>query len=123
MKIVCRIAILLSFVSLLGASLALAKPKEQSAEIRIAFVTKLTDAELQPGTYKVVLMNEAQNPQIAFYRGNKLVCKCPVKLEDAGKKIPQTKVQYVGGPGNTHMISSIAIGGWTQTMVLNHPSS
>jgi len=67
----------------------------------------------------VTLLSETSSPHIVFYKGGKLVCKCPVKLEDVGTKIPFTKISYDEGAGKTHRITTMQIAGWTQRVILS----
>ncbi len=126
MRVMHRLVLLASIVGLLVASvtLAKAKDKDQSARISIAFAATMPDGtQLQPGPYKVTLLNETGSPHIVFYKDGKQVCKCPVKLEDAGAKIPVTLISYEQNPDKTHRITMIEIGGWTQRLILSGSSS
>jgi len=124
MRVVLKLVLLVSVVSLLAASPALAKTKEQSARISIAFAATMADGtQLQPGSYKVTLLNETGSPHIVFYKNGKLVCKCPVKLEDTGTKIPVTLISYDQNTDKTQRITTIEIGGWTQRVILSGSGS
>jgi hypothetical protein len=124
MRVVLKLVLLVSVVSLLAASPALAKTKEQSARISIAFAATMADGtQLQPGSYKVTLLNETGSPHIVFYKNGKLVCKCPVKLEDTGTKIPVTLISYDQNADKTQRITTIEIGGWTQRVILSGSGS
>ena len=120
MRTMCKLVLVISMVSLVTASLTLAKTKEQSARISIAFTATLADGtQLQPGSYKVTLLSETGSPQIVFYKDGKLVCKCRVKLEDAKTKIPFTEISYEQGADKTNRITTMEIGGWTQKLILS----
>jgi hypothetical protein len=119
MRMERKLALLVSVVALLAASVTLGKTKEQSAPVSLAFAVTLADGtQLQPGSYKVTLLSETGSPHIVFYKGGKLVCKCPVKLEDAGTKIPFTQISYDQGADKTRRITTMEIAGWTQKVIL-----
>jgi len=119
MRIEHKLVLLASIVALLVASVTLAKTKEQSAPISLAFAVTLADGtQLQPGSYKVTLLSETSSPHIVFYKGGKLICKCPVKLEDVRTKIPFTQISYDQSADKTHRITTMQIAGWTQTVIL-----
>jgi hypothetical protein len=119
MRMERKLALLVSVVALLAASVTLGKTKEQSAPVSLAFAVTLADGtQLQPGSYKVTLLSETGSPQIVFYKDGKLVCKCPVKLEDAGTKIPFTQISYDQGADKTRRITMMEIAGWTQKVIL-----
>ena len=105
----------------LSAGLALAKPNTtKRATVTLATVTLMPDgAQLQPGDYRLELLNDSSAPQVAFYRDGKLVCKCPVKLENAPRKIAFTKAFYNVGSQGTHTLTTLEIGGWNQVLVFS----
>ena len=120
MKSEHKLVLLLSIVALLAATVTLAKTKEQSAPVSLAFAVTLADGtQLQPGSYKVTLLSETSSPHIVFYKGGKLICKCPVKLEDAGTKIPFTQISYNQDADKTRRITMMEVAGWTQKVILS----
>lgn len=124
MKATCKLAILVGIFLLLTGSLTFARSKEKSAQVNLAFTTTLADGTtLPPGDYKVTLLNPAGAAQIVFYKGAKLLCKCPVKVEDAGTKISTTRIFYQASADNTHRITAMEIGGWTEKVTLNYSGS
>jgi hypothetical protein len=119
MKVTRKVALLVSIIALI-VSVMLGKTKEQTAPVSLAFAVTLADGtQLQPGPYKVSLLSETSSPQIVFYKGGKLVCKCPVKLEDMGTKIPFTQIFYDQAADQTHRITVMQIAGWTQKVILS----
>jgi hypothetical protein len=120
MRLERKVLLLVSIIVLITACVTLGKTKDQTAPVSIAFAVTLADGtQLQPGSYKVTLLSETSSPHIVFYKGGKLVCKCPVKLEDVGTKIPFTKISYDEGAGKTHRITTMQIAGWTQRVILS----
>ena len=119
MRMERKLALLVSIVALLTASVTLGKTKKQTVPVSLAFAVTLADGtQLQPGAYKVTLLSETSSPHIVFYKGGKLVCKCPVKLEDAGTKIPFTQISYNQDADKTRRITKMEIAGWTQKVIL-----
>ena len=104
----------------LSAGLAVAKPNaNKRVGVTITQVTNMPDGgQLKPGSYQMELLNDASAPQVAFYQNNKLVCKCPVKLENASSKIQYTKMLYDLG-GGTRVLKSLSVAGWTQVVVFS----
>jgi hypothetical protein len=91
---------------------------EKSASVDIADVTKIPGGPtLQPGTYRVTLLNPSSAPEIGFYQGGKLVGQAPVKLVDQGKKISQTEVLTNAEPNHTNVLTEMDLSGWTQKLM------
>src|SRR6516162_6946487 len=119
MRLERKVLLLVSIIVLITACVTLGKTKDQTAPVSIAFAVTLADGtQLQPGSYKVTLLSETSSPHIVFYKGGKLVCKCPVKLEDAGTKIPFTQISYNQDADKTRRITKMEIAGWTQKVIL-----
>lgn len=123
MKRTCRYTLMIAVIVALAASLGLAKSADQStsksANIVITAVTATPDAQLQPGTYKMTLMNAATKPEVAFYQGKKLVCKCPVKIETLPTKASATELFVETSPNGTRVLKTVSIGGWTEKVVFS----
>jgi hypothetical protein len=80
-------------------------------------------AQLKPGTYRMELLNDASAPQVAFYQNGKLVCKCPVKVENAQDKVKYTKMLYDVSPDGTRKLNTIEVAGWEQMLVFSGPGA
>jgi hypothetical protein len=107
----------------LAASLGLAKSPDKSAtksaDIVITTATATPDGQLQPGTYKMTLLNELTAPEVAFYKGNKLICKCPVKIQTLPAKASATALLVETGPNGTRILKTVSIGGWTEKVIFS----
>jgi hypothetical protein len=121
MKATCRCTLMLTLVLVLTAGLALAKPNgNKRVSVTLTTVTVMPDgAQLQPGNYRMELLNDSSTPQVAFYQNNKLVCKCPVKVQNAPSKIPFTKLLYDIGADGSHILNTLEVGGWNQVLVFS----
>jgi len=83
-------------------------PAHKSADIDFTETIKVPNGPtLQPGTYKVALLNDSSAPEVGFYRNGKLVGEAPVKLVDQAKKIQETEVDSDLVDGHTRMITEI----------------
>jgi hypothetical protein len=126
MKRTCRYTLMFAVIVVLATSLGLAKSADKStsksANIVITAVTATPDSQLQPGTYKMTLMNAATAPEVAFYKGNKLVCKCPVKIETLPTKAASTELFVETSANGTRVLRTISIGGWTEKVVFSEAS-
>jgi hypothetical protein len=121
MKTICKYALTLMAVFALTVGLGFAKSGDKSgsksASIDITSPTSTPDGVLQPGTYKFTLFNDPAAPQVAFYKGNKLVCKCPVKLETLPAKADYTQLLVEKGTNGIRLLKTVSIGGWTEKVV------
>lgn len=124
MKALCKYGFALGVLLVLAGTLGWAAAKEKAADVDFAFLTTLPEGkQLQAGPYRVTLLNETTSPEVAFYKGHKLVCKCPVKLEDVGGTISQTELRYEKAADNNQLLKSIMIKGWTQKIVFPSPAA
>jgi hypothetical protein len=90
----------------------------KSARVDIVGVTKVPGGPmLQPGTYRVTLLNTSSVPEIGFYQEGKLVGQAPVKLVDQAKKISQTELLTNTEPNRTNVLSEMDLSGWTQKLM------
>ena len=118
-----RIVKCLMFVAVMGLATGLAvaksadKAANKSTNILITTATATPDGMLQPGTYKMTLFNEAGMPQVAFYKGNKLICKCPVTIENLPTKAESTQLLVESGDNGMRVLKTIAVGGWTEKVI------
>ena len=123
MKALWRFGIVIAAVLAL-ASLGWAKPKGESgvktATVTLSVATTMPDgAVLEPGTYKVKVFNEQNAQHVEIYKEGKLVCKCPITLENLEAKADYTKLEYNTGENDTHILTGLAIGGWNQKIVFS----
>jgi len=114
-------------IAILATSLGLAKSADKSttksANILITVVTATPDSQLQPGTYRMTLTNATTAPEVAFYKGKKLVCKCPVKIETLPTKAAATELFVETSPNGTRVLRTISIGGWTEKVVFSEATA
>lgn len=124
MKATFKYVLMFAAVVALATGLGMAKPSDKSANIIITSVTVTPDGgQLQPGTYKMTLLNESTAPEVAFYKGNKLVCKCPVKVENMPTKAPYAQMLVETADDGTRMLKTINVGGWTQKVVFSQAAA
>ncbi|HEV2426064.1 MAG TPA: hypothetical protein VGZ29_14635 [Terriglobia bacterium] len=126
MKRTCRFTLMFAVIVVLATSLGLAKSADEStsksANIIITAATATPDAELKPGTYRMTLLNAATAPEVEFYQGRKLVCKCPVKIETLPRKSRATEMFVETGSTGTRVLKTISIGGWTEKVIFSEAS-
>lgn len=126
MRRTCRYTLMLAVVVVLASSLGLAKSADKSttksANIMITAVTATPDAELQPGTYTMKLLNATTAPEVEFYQGKKLVCKCPVKIETLPQKAVSTELFVETNTQGTRVLKTVSIGGWTEKVIFSEAS-
>jgi hypothetical protein len=90
----------------------------RSADVDFTQTVKVPNGPtLQPGTYKVALLNDSSAPEVAFYRNDKLVGQAPVKLIDQGQKIRQTEVYTQIQDDHSQVITEMDFSGWTEKVV------
>ena len=90
----------------------------RSAEVTFTQITKVPNGPtLQPGTYKVALLNDSSAPEVGFYRNDKLVGQAPIKLVDQGQKIRQTEVYSDVQDDHSQVITEMDFSGWTEKVV------
>jgi hypothetical protein len=121
MKITSKGTLALAVILLFTAGLALSKTNIKSVGVTLTAVTVMPDGtQLQPGTYRMELLSDSSSAQVAFYKNDKLVCKCPVKLESAMEKVPANRMLFEVGNG-THVLRTLEIPGWSQMLVFGGP--
>ena len=92
----------------------------KSADIEITETTKVPGGpSLEPGTYKVVLLNESDTPEVGFYQDGKLIGQASVKLDDQGKKFQHTEFEANILDGNREIITALSPGGWTEKIIFS----
>ncbi len=110
-----RIGVATAAVLLLTLGLAVAKTKNVNIDQR----SKLASGTiLEAGTYKVEILEQTSKPEAAFYRGNKLVARAPVKLEAQPKKAPYTMIYFVNSE-NPPKITGIKLKGSSEMIVFS----
>ena len=123
---VTRRAVLALTLLALSAGLCLAgKPNaSKRTTVTLTTVTIMPDgAQLQPGDYRMELLNDSAAPQVAFYKHNKLLCKCPVKLESAANKPEFTQALYDIRGNGTRVLRSLSVAGWSEILVFSGPGA
>ncbi len=94
---------------------SLGKSTSKSVRVDISSVANFGNGvELQPGSYKLTVVDGSNPPEVAFYNNGKLVAQVPARLVDEGKKAKQTEVE---SNIDTHSITEIRPQGWTQRIV------
>jgi hypothetical protein len=78
---------------------------------------------LQPGTYRVTLLNDSSASEIEFYRDGKLVGQAPVKLVDQGTKIRETQVFGDLQNDRSERVTEMDFSGWTQKVFFGQPGA
>lgn len=116
-----RFALAAAVASLFAAGVASAKlPRpnksaNKSAGVQIVEQARLGNGpELQPGDYRVTLVENSNSTEVAFYRNGKLVAQVPVQVVDGGNKFSETEVH---SNTDTHSITEIRLKGWSQRLV------
>jgi len=85
---------------------------QKSGSIDIFAISQVPNGPtLQAGTYKLTLINDSSQPAIEFYRDGNLVGRAPIKLVDAGKKIPETEVDSNNQNDGGHVITEVDLSG------------
>ena len=98
---------------------------QKSGSIDVTQTTRVPNGPtLEPGTYKVTLINGSTTPEVEFRRtaklsdgwsqDGKLVGQAPVKLVDQDKKIDQTQFEATKQDDGTWVMDEIDLSGWTQ---------
>jgi hypothetical protein len=116
MKATCKYVLMFAVVLTLAAGLGVAKSGDKSTNIVITTTTLTPDGQLQPGTYRMTLLNGSTTPEVAFYQGGKLICKCPVKIETLPVKAAYTQL-LVEPTSKGRLLKTVTVGGWTEKVV------
>ena len=125
MKITYKHVLLAALTLTLIAGLAPAKSKaNKSVNVTLAFTTTMPDgAQLQPGDYRMTVLNDSTAPRVEFYRNGKLVCRCPVKIENKPTKADVTQLILDVTDSGAHVLNSAVIAGSTQLVVFSTGSA
>lgn len=122
MKTMWKYGIMLGVALALATSLGWGASKNLTANVTLSVATTMPDgAVLQPGTYKMTLLSDQQEPKVEFYKNGKLICKCPVKLEALELKPDYTRLEYTSDANEAHFLNSVAVDGWTQKVIFGNP--
>jgi hypothetical protein len=115
-------------ISLFGAGMAvvlsagLATAKTNT--VQFAYRTSLGNGTvLNPGSYRVVVINDSSTPKVAFYQGSKQVAETPVRLVPVSKKNSETQVIYDQSHKNSNVLTEIDLDGWNQNMVFHQTAT
>jgi hypothetical protein len=104
-------------------SLRLHKSPSKSAQVTLVSSVKLADGtQLEPGTYKVEVSDNAQSPEALFYKGSALIARSPVKLESQPQKSNQTAI-LTKNQGSDSVITEIQLSGRTEKLVFGNTVS
>jgi hypothetical protein len=128
MKATCKHVFMFAIVLALATGLGLAKSDnksdQKSANITITTLTATPDGQLQPGTYRMELLNASTaTPEVAFYQGKKLICKCPVKIETLPTKAAYTQLFVETNATGTRLLRTVSIGGWSEKVIFSEATA
>ncbi|MBI4165834.1 MAG: hypothetical protein HY508_08885 [Acidobacteria bacterium] len=103
---------------LVFSGLAFAKARE----IQLAYPAKLANGpEIQPGSYKVDVLNNQPTPEVVFYRGKEVVARTPAKLVELPRKSDQTQI-HSKMEGDSRLITEIRLEGWKEKLLFDEPT-
>ena len=103
-------------VMALSAGVATAKTNT----VQFVYPAKLGNGStLDPGSYRVVVMNDSSQPKVAFYQGHRQVAEASVKLVSVPKKNSETQIIYDQSHKNSNVVTEIDLDGWNQNMVFS----
>jgi hypothetical protein len=108
---------------LIAASLAGARghdrSRPKSADVDVPYSATIPNGPtLQPGSYKIELVNDSTSAKVDFYQNGALVAEAPVELVDTGSKFSQTEVYYYNPDNSTRVMTQIDLKGETQKAML-----
>ncbi len=105
----------LSFASIFGGH----KSNEKSINLTLASTSKVPNGtELAPGSYRVMVPENAQKPEVVFYREGKEVAHAQAKLVAESQKNPATEV-YTNTKGKDQVITEIRPAGMSERLVFS----
>jgi len=106
----------LTFAGYLGIH----RSSQRSAGIELARTSKVPGGPtLEPGSYKVVLLNDSSTREVGFYRNGELIGQAPVKLVDQGKKFRETEVDANILDDHSEVMTEMRLSGWTERVVFS----
>jgi hypothetical protein len=114
---------------LLAAPIASAKLFEfshsnhKSATVNFLYAAKIGNGpEIQPGNYKITLMDDSTSPKVGFYQNGKLVAETSARLVSEPNKSQQTEIYYNTQGQDSHVVTEVEVSGWTQKVVFSNPN-
>jgi|GEM_PF-1343777 len=115
---------------LLAAPIASAKlfnsshSDHKSANVDFLYAARLGNGpEIQPGTYRITIMDDSTSPKVGFYQNGKLVAETSVKLVTEPKRIQQTEIFYNGQNKKNEVVTQLEVSGWTQKVVFSNTNA
>ena len=97
------------------------KSANKSADVTLSSGVKLADgALLEPGSYKMQLVNESTSPEVHFFKNGRLVARSQAKVINEPEKNDLTSV-YTDKKGNEVVLTEIRPAGWNARLVFTAP--
>ena len=108
----------------LGASMAITlsagMAAAKSSTVHFDRPTRLgSGPTINAGSYRIVLMNQSSDTEVAFYQGGKQVAEVPAKLVSLPKKNSETDVIYDQSQKDSSVVTEIDLDGWNQKIVFS----
>jgi len=92
---------------------------EKSVNLTLSSASKIPNGpKLAPGSYRVMVPENAPKPEVVFYRDGKEVARAQAELVAESQKNPATEV-YSNTRGNRQVITEIRPAGWSQRLVFS----
>lgn len=96
----------------------------KSATVDFLYAAKLGNGpEIQPGNYKMTLMDDSNTPKVGFYQNGKLVAETSAKLVSEPEKSQQTEIFYNHQGKKDETVTQVQISGWTQKLVFSNSNA
>jgi hypothetical protein len=119
--IVSAVVLMASFALTSGVSSAKIwgqrKPTNQSAGVAFSSVVRLPGgALLEPGSYKMQLVNESTSPEVEFYKDGRLVARSQAKVVSESQKNKLTSV-CTDRSADGAILTEIRPAGWNKRVV------
>ncbi len=99
-----------------SAAITLAKNVQVSDPARLG-----NGPELQPGTYRIELINNQDGSECLFYKGRNLVVRVPTKVIQEAQKSPHTAL-HSEIIDNGRVITQIRVEGWKEALLFERPA-
>jgi len=103
----------------LAAGVAAAKATTVHVMYQVEFKNGAT---LNPGNYRVAVVNNSGSSELAFYQNRRQMAEEPVKLVSEPQKIGQTEVYY-DTANHSHVLTEIDLRGWNQKVMFPEGSN
>jgi len=101
-------ALLVVVLGSLSGTGVLAKPLKS---LTIYQKVQLNEVVLNPGDYKVEILENGKATEVAIYKGKKLIVKAAAQAIQQGQKVERTSVLYVLNGNDTPLVSEIRLTG------------